>query len=466
VGLIMGLVALTLASPGVTYALVLEGALAPTDAPLGCVHDSGSSVPGSERCGQAVAGLSRPGGLAVSPDGRHLYVVGQDSDSVVALARSPHGSLRSPGRPSSQGCVQGEGPRVCSTVDRGLGGVDALAVSPDGRYVYVGSLDRASVTALARHRNGRLTGLRGAGRCLQGNPGLGEPRHACPRHLSALTGVVAVAVSPDGRNVYALSSDPQTARSAVVGLRRSRRNGGLGALAGRGGCVGSARAGACSVSAPGLRGAAALTISPDGRFVYVASALSSAVTVLVRHPGSGRLRPLPGAGGCLIEAGIPPSPSDRGCQWTAGGLGGARALALSANGRQLYVGAFDPGSVAVLTRNRLTGRLASSAAPGTCLAAAAEAGCSAVPELRGTVDLDARPDGRAVYVSAQGANALISLGRDPASGTLATDSSGPRSLAAFNAPGRMVIGPGGRQLYLGSPVDDAVVALSLPPGRP
>ena len=77
-------------------------------------------------------------------------------------------------------------------------GSSALAMSPDGRNVYVAS-SRSNAIAVFRRdaRTGALTQRRGAAGCISDGGASG-----CARAIGLL-GPNSVAVSPDGRNVYA-----------------------------------------------------------------------------------------------------------------------------------------------------------------------------------------------------------------------------------------------------------------------
>lgn len=103
--------------------------------------------------------------------------------------------------------LRGGGPGI-----EGLDGPKSVAVSPDGRHVYVVSLD-GSLAVFERHAaSGRLREIETYWNGRDGVVGLDDP--------------IAVVVSQDGENVYAVSADPP----AVVAFTRDATSGALAFL--------------------------------------------------------------------------------------------------------------------------------------------------------------------------------------------------------------------------------------------
>jgi 6-phosphogluconolactonase (cycloisomerase 2 family) len=190
----------------------------------------------------------------------------------------------------------------------------------------------SAAAAAPRAPRGALTLLRGPGACLGPGAGCGN--------LRGPTGLLRLAVSPDGRTVYAtgqagglavLARDPVTGRLHQVGcLRRD----------GRQGCRRAAR-----LIDPG-----AIAVSPDGRSVYVTT--QTGILAFARNRRTGALR----AAGCLDSGAAP-------------GCGGLRAptnpteLLAAGNGTVYATGPTTDGqgnltgALAVLTRNPHTAAL-------------------------------------------------------------------------------------------------------------
>jgi DNA-binding beta-propeller fold protein YncE len=238
--------------------------------PLSCVSDSGSDG----ACTDATA-LRGATGMAMSPDGARLYVAAATSNAVDVFARDPGtGALR------QTGCYMSEAPPGPCTSVAGLGGVSDLAMSPDGASLYaVAGTDNTLVT-FASTGGGAL---RSVG-CLEDRDEAefrGEdeegpsPLDACGK-APGLSTASGVAVTPDGRTVFATASDSNA-------LTTYARDPGTGALT-PAGCIEQRvefpdegiQTRGCTPGF-GLEGAGDVAVALGGVGVYVASRASSAV---------------------------------------------------------------------------------------------------------------------------------------------------------------------------------------------
>jgi DNA-binding beta-propeller fold protein YncE len=140
----------------------------------------------------------------MSPDGRSLYY-GSQNGFVAVLARSrATGGLDQ--LPIPWACVGNEFAAGCRLF-RGVELIDALAVTPDGRNVYVGTYGDGLLAVLARKPDGKLVQLRGEAGCLLGQEGSPVPLYGpygC-RRARLDDEVSAFAPSPDGKHLYVAS---------------------------------------------------------------------------------------------------------------------------------------------------------------------------------------------------------------------------------------------------------------------
>jgi DNA-binding beta-propeller fold protein YncE len=164
--------------------------------------------------------------MAISGDGTSVYVATALSNALVAFARNPATGALSEATDGS-GCIVESTLSGCTTGFQ-LAGANAVAIGPNDESVYVTSLFSNSVTSFTRSTGstpvaqkpgtaGCLIFLRAAG-CSFGR---------------ALRSPEGIAISPDGASVYAAaySSD------AIAVLDRGRSSGAVAQKPGRAGCV-------------------------------------------------------------------------------------------------------------------------------------------------------------------------------------------------------------------------------------
>jgi hypothetical protein len=217
------------------------------------------------------------------------------------------------------------------------------------------ALAAAAWAATARAPSGALTRLAGPGACL--GPGRG-----CGR-LRGPTGLLRLAISPDGRTLYASG---QAGGLAV--LRRDPSTGRVRQLAGTAGCLRRDGASGCARVA-GLVDPGAIAIAPDGASLYVTT--STGIEAFARNSATGALRPT----GCLdsaAAAGCTPlrAPAAPTALLVAGrGTVYAAGVTTDAQGD-------DTGAIAVLTRDPRTGALGQGAGASACLDDDGSHGCA------------------------------------------------------------------------------------------
>jgi DNA-binding beta-propeller fold protein YncE len=352
----------------------------------GCI-----SARGAGGCATAI-GLEGPNSVAVSPDGRNVYASSLDSDAIAVFARDPATGALTQGA-GGAGCIANVSTTGCAT-GRALDGPDVVVVSPDGRNVYVGAFKGNSLAVFARDpATGALTQPAGTSGCIAYTPiagcapgaALASPegmaispdganvyvaaalsnaldvfsRNASTGALTQagggagcivqvpltgcttgiqLGGADAVAVSPDGGDVYVTS----VLSNSVTSFTRTPATGQLVQQAGTSACVIYVLAVGCSLG-QALSAPEGLAISPDGASLYTAAFASGAVDVLDRNAESGALTQKPRRPGCLAKG---PAQS---CLFGRGLLG-VSSIAVSLDGKYVYSAAFASNAVGVFKR--------------------------------------------------------------------------------------------------------------------
>ncbi len=331
-------------------------------------------------CSPAVA-LNGAASVMVSPDARNVYVASRFSDGVAVFDRAADGTLRQKRAP--YGCLSRTRRTGACTKGRELDGAYSLAVSPDGKSVYVVG---SGVAVFDRAANGTLRQKRAKRGCVS-QTGSGG---ACAKGR-ALEGPSSVTVSPDGRSVYVQANGVAVFDRAADGtLTQKRAKAGCVSEDGRAAETG--RIGAC-VDGRALRVPTSVTISPNGKSVYVASAsiFSDAVAVFDRA-ANGTLTQKPRRAGCISENG------EAGCV-NGSALDGAFAVTVSADGRSAYVASSGSGAVAVFDR-AASGALMQKPATAGCISDTGSGGaCIDGRALGGAFSVTGSPDSRNVYVT-------------------------------------------------------------------
>jgi len=414
------LVALALGLVGAVPAAGVPGQLVPLPAPAGCVGFWTLTWVGcatnTELSGNAIA---------VSPDGRHLYVVGA-SGAVGVVQRDPTTGGVALDTAVAPCLVAVGGPSAACQTARAISGATGVVISPDGAFAYVSgwqsltastTLVASSVAIFARDpTTGALTQLPGMAGCLQrvlmpaylapgdetcaSQPGLNRPsglvlspdgaflyvvgangavwgfsRDAATGTLTAVNataplgrpsqGAAAVAISPDGAQLYVTRGQIAVVqRDAGTGVLSAPRRVARGAYSGR------------------------VAFSADGATAYVAGA-PAAVTALRRAPATGALRAVTGRRGCVATG---------------------RALLRRCSRTRLPVAGVIASGRFVYGYHVTWGVSAFRAVGGGVRALPGRSGCLVTPDSRGRCantaagmygpqGLVATPDGRNVYVA-------------------------------------------------------------------
>ncbi|MBK7917767.1 MAG: beta-propeller fold lactonase family protein [Chloroflexi bacterium] len=302
--------------------------------------------------------LSQPRGIAVSPDGQQVYVAGSTSDNFLVYNRDAGTGLLT----IDQIWTNGEGGFIT-----GLDGPEGVAVSPDGRYIYVAATNGDSVVIFYRD-NDSFVGYEDT-----------------VTDAANLDGAQNLAVSPDGTNLY-VTSFTNTTNGRVATYQRNAQTGALTfqQLRFEGQLIGTCNPFCFFLD--GLAGAFDILVSPDGRNVYTANLHDNTVARFIRN-GDGTLN-----WGGILRDGVN----------GADGLGSARGLAISPDGLFIYAAGYTDQALAVLNRNPDTGVISPRQVifrnPGT-----------GRPALNGAHSVAVSPDGSSVYTTAFLDDAVVLL---------------------------------------------------------
>ncbi len=251
----------------------------------------------------------------------------------------------------------------------GLKGVLALALSPDGANLYTASDVSSALAVFAR--NGATGALSFVERQLDNTGG-----------VDGLDHVRALAVSPDGLNLYAAGEQDD----ALAVFQRDPATGGLI-------FVEVQRNGVGGVS--GLDGVDGVIVSADGANVYAASGNDNGVAIFERDPSTG----------VLTFDGV-----QRNGSGGVSGLGGAEGLAMSPDDLSLYVASPGDNSVAVFQRDPLSGSLT--------FLERHQHSATVADGLDGVRSIVVSPDGQSVYAAGKLDDAVALFSRDGGSGAL------------------------------------------------
>jgi len=357
--------------------------------PRGCLEDAG----GPEDCAAASPALGGASSIALSPDGEQAYVTAFEDDALVRLERDPRNGSLAAGQ-----CIEDVGgPDTCVDSANGLNGALDLVISEDGRHLYtVGYNDSTLLHFRRTPRNGELR----LKTCVD-DADLPLASDVCgdgAGGAEGLGGPQGLALSPDGRWLYVAAQ----LDSAAVQFRLNRR----GKPVWRD-CVeddDKAFADDCARNRQGLDDAQGIGVA--GRSVYVAASSDDTVTHLRLNRETGKL----GYKGC-VENRTPTGPDD--CAQSAEGLHEAYSIGISPDGRYLYSGTINDGSMAQFKLGR-AGRLKSR---GCVEAPFSPARCGTVAQGIGrAADFAFDSRGRSLYVA--GVNPIQPFKRKPGSGEL------------------------------------------------
>jgi len=295
-----------------------------------------------------------------------------------------------------------------SNVD-GLQGAYIMDFTPDGNYLYVVGQDENAIAVFARNViDGSLSLVQVIRNNQNGNNRMNFPNN--------------VKVSPDGRQVLVTSY-------ADNAINWFNRNSNTGSLTYAGSLNNS------DITGDVLLGASGLSLSKDGKNVYVASSDGGSVEVFSRNQNTGDLTFV----NSFSES-----------QNNVSGLEGTVAITVSADDQQVYVTGTESNALVVFNRNPNTGEL--------IYQEALRDGEQNVTDLDFPVALAVSDKFDEVYVADFGSNALLSFNRNERDSTLDfgfSERGSGLGITGLRGAETAVISPDGNFLYVAAKEGDA-----------
>jgi hypothetical protein len=389
----------------------------------GCYTEDGSGSAGAGKCTN-IRGGSEATTVTVSPDGRSAYEVGYGNPPVLSVFSRNRNTgvltqLRGKAGCLSRGGASEDGPHTCTRArDLDTGDARSIAISNDGRYVYVASQFETKsddvlggVAVFSRNlKTGALHQLAGKAGCVTSDGSSNEGAGTCAvgREVDDISNVH---LSPDQKFLYASNYDSQP-YSGIAIFRRNRETGALTQLGGKEGCITSggdteqSKATAICRAMPNI-GSPWDVATPGNKFLYIPDRDDDLVQAF-RRDVKGGLKPLTGTGACVSDTGN--SPLGPGTCVAGRGLFDVERAVLSANQKYIYTNSYeDPAPIAVLNRNTTTGLLSERNSTSACYSRDGTSGDTAPPcrdgrDLSGGYAGVLSPDGKTLYFAEFGNN--------------------------------------------------------------
>jgi DNA-binding beta-propeller fold protein YncE len=274
----------------------------------------------------------------------------------------------------------------------------------------------------------------------------------------ALDYASSVTVSPDGKSVY-------VAGGGVARLNRNTTTGAITQPAGSAGCMSEGGYGGCA-NGHGIHNPSEVAVSPNGESVYVAAS-AGGVGRLNRNTTTGALTQPPGTAGCINEYG------DDGCA-DGHALRIPYSVAVSPDGKSVYVASGYSGAVARFVRSKTSGAISQPAGTAGCVSETGAGPCANGRGLDGAQSVAVAPGGKSVYAASFNSNAVARLNRNTTTGALTQPTGAAGCVSETGAGpcanGRALHGawdvaasPNGTSVYAASLSSDAVARFNRAP---
>lgn len=380
-------------------------------------QDSGFGELSDLNLALAMTGLTAIHDMAISADGKQLYLAASGSHQAIVVSRDILDNSLSLGvsyNDTNLGLANTTGTLV---------GVEAVSVSPDGEHVIYTNHSDSTMYVMLRNTQGLLS------------------RHEQVTY-TGLAGLTDAQFTPDGRHVLttARGSNPKTLSvferrqpDPLFAFMESEREGDY-------------VSGTSGNQVDGLLGASALVMSHDGMHIYATGLGSDAVVQFKRDKDKGNV-PATAAEHLTFEH----SYFNNFGNFTA--LQDLDSIAITPNDQFIYVASSDQSTLTVLERNS-QGDL-SFVESYTHQANQADG-------LLGVSDMVIDQGGQNLYISAR-YQASVTHYKIASNGLLTLQSSisnGDPGVSGLAGAMAVTLSPGQEHLYVASAIDDAVVVFS------
>lgn len=192
---------------------------------------------------------------------------------------------------------------------------------------------------------------------------------------------------------------------------------------------------------------------------------------------TGSLTQLQGKAGCLVDRSKPAGTCGKARVLKGPGpFMGSRAIAISPDGKNVYVASSESDALAIFKRNKKTGTLTQLSGKAGCVAVEGASGCATAVGLDGPNSVAISPDGRTVYATARDSSSITAFHRSPKTGGLVQLPGAEGCLTQLPQPtpicgtGRALLGtdvvvvsPDGKNVYAGSFFGNAVATFTSNP---
>jgi DNA-binding beta-propeller fold protein YncE len=252
--------------------------------------------------------------------------------------------------------------------------------------------------------------------------------------------------------------------NSVARFNRNTTTGALTQPAGTAGCVSDDGSGPCA-NGHGLVAANAAAVSPNGKSLYVAS---DSVARFNRNTTTGAITQPAGTAGCVSDDGTGPCADGH-------GIGYPHGVVLSPNGKSVYVSSYFGDGVLRFNRNTTTGAITQPAGPAGCISETGAGSCADGHALDGVDGIALSPDAKSLYVASFDSSAVAIINRNTTTGAIIQPAGAAGCVSNTGAgpcadghglfdPYSVAVSPNGKSVYAGSGGgDDAVVRFNRAP---